>query len=656
MKSHRFKKLIAAIVAAAHVSTSFAGSFYLVVPVPSYTAAKVGSITVDPTSLTFAGTELGASVKQLVTIRNSGQIAQSSPSITIVDNGAEYAVSDDCPGTLDVGQSCAAEVTYTPVQQTLSGTLRVAFEPAGEQLVSLSGAALFDDLEGGKALGFGLVQPGETAVVSATLYNQGTQDAALSYGSLPSTVTWAGTCADTLAAKASCDLTFSFKAAGDSDRTPLDHLFKIQAKNSAAEFRLTAQPLAAGKLNGAGAIDYGTLVLGSAVSKTFTLTNTGDVAAELTPGALPADVTRAGTCATSLGAGQSCDVIFTWTPAAAGPLNASTALGNALFTLTGTAITEAMLTSSGTTAFGTVLVGETSAQTVTITNSGQQASSVAFGVLPAGVTKTGTCSTSLAGGASCTVTLTWAPAASGSLAENYLITGTNNSLTLALSGSSITPASLSGGSSQSYGTVNVGSSAAKTWTITNSGGATASLTYGSLPTGVTKSGTCATTLAGGASCTVTLTWTPTAAGTLNASYTVGTQTLGMTGTAAQGGYQGSGTVKYRYECVICFGDDLEVEEDTYFVTIPAGTTVPGVGVLAEVNWSYAYGPSVSATNNSGINAVFSSLTATPASVTVTVNGTSIVLNKRVGNEYYVGIPYSVFQGLPKSGTATISVK
>lgn len=442
MKPHPFKKLIAALVTAAHVSTSFAGSFYLVVPVRPNTSATVGSITVDPPNLTFSSTELGASASQSVTIRNTGQVAQSSPSITIIENSAEYVVSNNCPGTLDVGKSCSASITYFPAQSTQPGKLRVAYAPARERLVSLSGNALFDNLEGGKALDFGVVPPGETAVVSATLSNQGTRSAALTYGSLPSTVTRAGTCSDTLAAKASCDLTFNFKAASDSDRTQLDHLFKIQAQNSATDFRLTAQPLAAGKITGAEPYDYGTVVLGASAAKTYTLTNVGDVAKDLTPGALPANIARSGSCAISLGAGQSCNVTFTWTPTAAGALNASTALGDALFTLTGTAITEALLTSSGDTAFGSVWVGESSTKTVTITNSGQQASSLTYGALPAGVTKSGTCATSLAGGASCTVVLTWAPAAAGSLSANYTITGTNNSLTLALSGSSISLANL----------------------------------------------------------------------------------------------------------------------------------------------------------------------------------------------------------------------
>jgi hypothetical protein len=91
--------------------------------------------------------------------------------------------------------------------------------------------------------------------------------------------------------------------------------------------------------------------------------------------------------------------------------------------------------------FGNVSVGSTSAaQTVTITNSGNAAATVSGITAAAGFAETNTCGSSLAVGASCTASVTFAPTAgqtySGDLTVNS--NATNSPLLVALSGSGAT--------------------------------------------------------------------------------------------------------------------------------------------------------------------------------------------------------------------------
>ncbi len=91
--------------------------------------------------------------------------------------------------------------------------------------------------------------------------------------------------------------------------------------------------------------------------------------------------------------------------------------------------------------FGNVSVGSTSAaQTVTITNSGNAAATVSGITAAAGFAETNTCGSSLAVGASCTASVTFAPTAgqtySGDLTVNS--NATNSPLLVALSGTGAT--------------------------------------------------------------------------------------------------------------------------------------------------------------------------------------------------------------------------
>ena len=100
--------------------------------------------------------------------------------------------------------------------------------------------------------------------------------------------------------------------------------------------------------------------------------------------------------------------------------------------------TSATLTASPTSlAFGNATVGSTStAKTVTITNSGNASATVSGVSAPGGFTETNTCGSSLAAGASCTASVTFAPTAAQAYSGNLTVgsNATDSTLTVALAG------------------------------------------------------------------------------------------------------------------------------------------------------------------------------------------------------------------------------
>ncbi|WP_433306461.1 choice-of-anchor D domain-containing protein [Actinoplanes sp. CA-030573] len=173
--------------------------------------------------------------------------------------------------------------------------------------------------------------------------------------------------------------------------------------------------------------------------------------------------------------------------------------------------------------FGTVATGSTSAaQNVTVTNSGTAAAPVSGVSTTGDFSQTNTCGSSIPAGGSCTVSVRFAPTATGSRTGNLTVTASGITNTIPLSGSGVAPGPILSASPSSLsfaGTIVGGTSASQTVTVTNSGTTAATVS------GVTASGDFAQTntcgsLAVGASCTVTVTFRPTAAGTRTGSVSI----------------------------------------------------------------------------------------------------------------------------------------
>ncbi|GAA0928507.1 hypothetical protein GCM10009554_10080 [Kribbella koreensis] len=166
--------------------------------------------------------------------------------------------------------------------------------------------------------------------------------------------------------------------------------------------------------------------------------------------------------------------------------------------------------------FGSVATGaSSSAQPVTVTNSGTAAAPVSSIATTGDFSQTNNCGSSIAAGGSCTVNVTFSPAAAGSRSGNLTVNAAGVTSTVSLSGTGVAPGPIlnPNPSSLSFPDTLVGSSSStQAVTVTNSGTASASVSGVAATGDFSQTNNCGT-VAVGASCTVTVTFRPTASGT-----------------------------------------------------------------------------------------------------------------------------------------------
>jgi probable HAF family extracellular repeat protein len=198
-------------------------------------------------------------------------------------------------------------------------------------------------------------------------------------------------------------------------------------------------------------------------------------------------------------------------------------------------------------AFGSIASGNTSAaQTITLSNPGTATLNLS-GIAIAGANasqfhETHSCGATLAAGASCTISVTFAPttgaAASATLSVADDATGSPHTTSLSGTGTTNTPQATLSPTSANYGSLTTGTSATRTFTLTNGGNASLPITSAGISgTNATlftiTTNTCGASLAAGGNCSITVAFAPTAAGAaaamLSVYDTVGTQTAALTG-------------------------------------------------------------------------------------------------------------------------------
>jgi subtilase family serine protease len=272
-------------------------------------------------------------------------------------------------------------------------------------------------------------------------------------------------------------------------------------------------------------------------------------------------VKSATTCGSSLAAGASCTVSVAFKPLAAGALSATLSIADnatgspqtAKLSGTGVAVPLVTLSPTSLTFASTNTGSTTAAQLVTVKNSGTAAltltSETITGTNASSFVKSATtCGSSLAAGASCTVSVAFKPLAAGALTAALSIadnaTGSPQTAKLsgtgvAASGVTVTPSSIA-----FPATVAGVASDAQIVTVKNTGSVAAtlnSIVLGGLgASSFQQIGTCGKTLAAGASCSLYVAFKPASAAALSATITVTDSVVGSpekvtltgTGTAA----------------------------------------------------------------------------------------------------------------------------
>jgi parallel beta-helix repeat protein len=173
--------------------------------------------------------------------------------------------------------------------------------------------------------------------------------------------------------------------------------------------------------------------------------------------------------------------------------------------------------------FGSVATGTTSAaQTVTVSNPTNSAASVSSISVSGDYTQTNTCGSSIAANGTCTVSVKFAPTATGTRTGSLTVNagGVTNTVSLAGTGTAPGPVLNAAPASLSFPRTIVGSTAAaQSVTVTNSGTSSATVSSVGVTGDFSQTNNC-TSIAVGGSCTVTVTFKPTAAGSRAGTLTV----------------------------------------------------------------------------------------------------------------------------------------
>ncbi len=537
-------------------------------------------LTLSDVSYDFGSMSVGFSGQHVFVVSNTGLIdatAMTASGLAAPFNyvgGTFPGTGGTCIQTLAAGASCTIRVQFSPtVNGTFSDNLDINYNDGlNAQTVS---ASLVGTATSAAALQFAAANPydfgsaGVGAVVNQTLTvtNAGSSAATLisdsgltppfsfTGGAFPGT---GGTCVTSLAANASCTLAISFSptAAGSfTDILTLSYNDGVTAQSSSIDFVGAAAGPALLTLSDTDPYDFGNVVIGTTQQHTFTMTNSGNtIASNIASTALTAPFAFkggsypgvGGSCFTNLAALDTCTLVVDVSPAAAGVLNDTLTLsyndgvGSVSLTksLTVTGVNSSVLTISDADPydFGGVIVGATTTHIFTLTNAGTTAiSSISVTGLSGDFSFTGgfypgtsgTCGTTLAASSSCTIDVQFSPIApsaiTATMTVNYFNGSTFQTATRSLVGTGATPAvlTISEADPYNYGSVAVGSTTSHTFTVTNSGGVSATSMNGSglaAPYTFTggvfpgTGGTCSSTLAAGTTCTLVVEFAPTVAG------------------------------------------------------------------------------------------------------------------------------------------------
>ncbi len=508
----------------------------------------VNVTALSDTALNFGGVPVGTTSAAKTLYLYNYQLTPIT--ISPLSVSAPYAISGGtCGTTLAASSNCTILLTLTPTAPgavpptTLTVTTNASNSPL---TVALSGTGATATALSTTAWNFGGVLVGiPSAAKTFTLFNYELTPITISPLSVsaPYSIT-GGTCGTTLAASSSCTIlvTLTPTAPGAVPATTL--AVTTNAPNSPLTLTLSGTGIAQATLL-PSTVNFGNVVVGqTSALQTVILTNNLPSSISISSLAVtagtPYAIDPSSTCLNpTLGAGLTCTVALTLTPASvgtqpAGTLTVSFGAPNSPLTvaLSGTGVASVTLTPASI-AFGSGLVGTTSAaKTLTLANNQSSSLSITGSVfngpfvLDTGVVTTcpnagGVLTGSLAAGTNCVIGIDFKPTATGATTGGQITVLDNapsSPQLAALSGTGVLPVGVSPATLY-FGNVAVGTtSAAMNATVTNNqpvnlnfaSAITVAAPYAIVP----ATTTCAfgTPVLPHTSCTISVTFTPASTG------------------------------------------------------------------------------------------------------------------------------------------------
>lgn len=512
-----------------------------------------GNLLFNPTSLSFGSMTAGStSTPQTATLTN-----QESTAITLnsIKATGTFLQTNDCPTTLDIGASCTVSVSADPqAAGSFSGTVDATDSSGAVTQLYLSGTAT--EATGGATapvtlspttLTWGNVTVGGSSGAKTVTF-QNNQTVATTINSittgadfvLSATGSNCPTSGSQVPAGGSCTVSVIFRPLSSGAKSePLT--FTDNAANSPQSAVLSGTGTVGSLLFTPGSLSFAATTVGNtSASQTATLANKSGAAITLSSITVSGAFGETNNCPTgtsgTLAAGASCTVTVTSKPTAAGAdsgsvnVKVSGGSGTQLY-LSGTGLQaaagSATLAPSSYHFTGVTSGASGTPVAFTLTNNGSTSINLSqIAVSNTNFTETNNCGTSLAGNASCTISVTFTPQSVGSQTATLTVTdaATNNPQTAALSGTGLAGASSTGSlkiSPAAYTFPNQASgttSSAETLTVTNTLKTPVTISSISIPAPFNETNNCGI-LAAGANCAVSLTYSPTAVGYTSADLT-----------------------------------------------------------------------------------------------------------------------------------------
>jgi len=504
-------------------------------------AQQILSLTVNPQSVNFGNVPVGSGGSQTVALLNSGTGPVNVSQATMGGN-AFGMTGLALPMTLGPGQSTAFTVSFAPAGAgSASGNISVVSNAANSvSTVTLTGMGVQPQISVAPAsVSFGTVTVGQTSSQTVTLSNAGGANLNITQLAGPGTgFSLSGLALPfTLAPGKSTAFTLSFtptsgaSSAGSlmlvSNAPTSPTTIPLSGTGSAQVLQLTPS---------ATSLSFGSQALNGSSTQSVTLTNTGNATVSISQ----VNVTGSGFTLNgsapivTLSAGQAASFSVTFTPTVAGNATGiasviSTAANSPLsISLSGVGTQPQISIVPASVSFGTVTVGQTNSQTVTLTNPGTANLNITQSAGPGtGFGLTGLAlPLTLAPGNSSTFTVSFTPTSGTSVSSSLtLISNAPNSpTTIPLSGAGsaqvlqLTPST----TSLSFGSQALNASATQSVTLTNTGNAAVSISQVNVTgTGFTLNGSAPlVTLSAGQTASFSVTFTPTVAGSASGTASV----------------------------------------------------------------------------------------------------------------------------------------
>jgi hypothetical protein len=392
--------------------------------------------TISPTSLSFTGQLIRTtSASQPVTLTNPNPAEVSISSISI---SSGWTQTNNCLSGVLANGTCTINVSFDPTAAGyLTGTLTINDNAQiSPQTVNLSGTGLAPVVSlSPPSLSFsGQAISSTSAALPITLTNTGT-------GTLtPLTIATSGdfaqtnNCPASLAVGGNCTINVTFTPSAIGSRTGSLTLTD-NATNSPQTVSLSGTGLGATATLSPSTVTFSTgqLLGTTSGSQSVTLQNNGNEALAVTSislaGADGGDFAQTNNCASSVAAGASCTINVTFTPTARGARTATVSLADSAagspqsIALSGTGIGPVASLSPGSLTFPGQFVGTTGLPiNVTLSNTGDGSMTISNVAASTQFGTTNGCTSSLAAGVNCTISVFFDPSTGGSQTGTLTVT------------------------------------------------------------------------------------------------------------------------------------------------------------------------------------------------------------------------------------------